>query len=143
MAHSAIWNALASSTMEMTAVQLTLRLEPDKDVFYFQCCVLQRALTSACLITWNLTSRLKVLDYTYDICLLGHIYYGMQENLESVQLEAVKADLRINIAKTNVTSTITCNTTCLQIANQHFENVSSFSYLGNISHDLAVHPREH
>jgi hypothetical protein len=60
-----------------------------------------RAVTagSARGITWKLTQILEDLDYADDICLLSHKFVHMQDKINDLQQESIKAGLKINIGK--------------------------------------------
>jgi hypothetical protein len=83
-------------------------------------------------IRWNLTSRLEDLDYADDICLLAHTFNDIRTKLELLQNETAKVGLKINISKTKEIRIHTHNKLPLLLNDQQIEQVSEFSYLGNI-----------
>jgi hypothetical protein len=48
-------------------------------------------------ITWKLTQTLEDLNYADDICLLSHKFVHMQDKVNYLQQESIKAGLKINI----------------------------------------------
>jgi hypothetical protein len=61
-----------------------------------------RAVTAGSFrsITWKLTQTLEDLDYADDICLLSRKFVHMQDKINDLQQESIKAGLKINIGKT-------------------------------------------
>jgi hypothetical protein len=46
-------------------------------------------------VTWKLTQTLEDLDYADDICLLSHKFEHMQDKINYLQQESIKAGLKI------------------------------------------------
>jgi hypothetical protein len=46
-------------------------------------------------ITWKLTQTLQDLDYADDTCLLSHKFVYMQDKINDLQQESIKAGLKI------------------------------------------------
>jgi hypothetical protein len=51
-------------------------------------------------ITWKLTQTLEDNDYADDICLLSHTFVHIQDKINYLKQESIKAGLKINIGKT-------------------------------------------
>jgi hypothetical protein len=66
-------------------------LEPSLKTFQEGLCI-ARTLLSAC-------HRVLDLDYADDMCLLPHKFVHMQDKINDLQQESIKAGLKINIGK--------------------------------------------
>jgi hypothetical protein len=97
-----------------------------------------RAVTAGSVrgIIWKLTQTLEDLDYADDICLLSHKFVHMQDKINDLQQESIKAGLEINIGKTKEIRINAKNKNPIQTDGNIIENVKNFTYLGsNVSID--------
>jgi hypothetical protein len=84
-------------------------------------------------IRWGIWSKLTVLDYADDICLLTHSTRTIQKMLERLGKESAKAGLKINVKKTKEMRIALTNKAPVYIHNEIIERVTQFTYLGSIT----------
>lgn len=82
-------------------------------------------------IRWNLHERLNDIDYADDICMMAHRFDDIEQKLLSLERNARKVGLKINVKKTKLMRIGTNNTTPLLLNGSRIEDVDSFCYLGS------------
>ena len=83
-------------------------------------------------LQWTPNTQLHDLDFADDIVLLTQAFAHLQEKTSSVQQEASKQGLKINIGKTKSLRVGHKHATSLKIGDDLVEDVSEFKYLGSL-----------
>ena len=83
-------------------------------------------------IQWTPTTQLHDLDFADDIVLLTQAFTHLQEKTATVQEEAAKQGLQINVEKTKTLRLGHTHATPIKIGDEFAEDVSTFTYLGSV-----------
>jgi hypothetical protein len=86
-----------------------------------------------CGLKWTEEARLMDLDFADDIALLDSNWNGVQELTHTVEVEAAKVGLRINVDKTKVMEIgQPAHGQAVHVGGTPIEKVSEFTYLGSV-----------
>ena len=83
-------------------------------------------------LRWTFTKTLEDLDFVDDIGLLSHYFKHIQETSQRLSTVALQIGLEISTQKPKSIRVNTATNTLIQMAEQHIEDVESFTYLGSI-----------
>jgi hypothetical protein len=83
-------------------------------------------------IQWRINQRLNDLDYTKELCLMSHTFFGIKQKLDCLAVNAKKEGLKIYVGKTKLLGIDTVCLTPLMYNDIQIKDVNEFCYLGSI-----------
>ena len=82
-------------------------------------------------LQWDMIKNLEDLDFADDITLMFHTFQHIQEKTPSMEREAAKLGLKINIRKTKIMTINNRMNDRVKVTGEELEEVKQFCYLGN------------